>query len=178
MPSSRARPLAVASAVLSLLAAGTTSSAPSSHAPQPPRARSTACEDVHIFLARGWKEDYPGRQGVLVDAICAGTTTTSACGYEDVVFDDSATSSYGPAVYQGATASIAQITAYADACPDAQIVLSGYSEGAHALGDALAGGGGDYFGLVEGDVTGIASDTTSPGNKSEFSVACFSFSFI
>lgn len=181
MGSSRARPLGVASTILSL-AITTAIAASADDVSAAPRQPRSTCEDVHIFLARGWKEDYPGRQSVLVDAICAGeqgdqshsrsrsrrsSSDSDSCGYEDVLFDDSASSSYGPAVYAGATAAIAQITEYAGACPDARIVLSGYSEGAHALGDALAGGGGNFFGLVEDEVAGIASDTTSPGNKSE-----------
>lgn len=129
--------------------------------------KRVTCEDVHIFLARGWNEEYPGRQGVLVNAICAGQGTSS-CGYEDVIFDDSPSSVYGTAVYQGAVAGISQVTNYATDCPDAKIVLSGYSEGAHVLGDVLAGGGGEWFGSTEDDVTGFASVTTSPGNQSEF----------
>lgn len=131
--------------------------------------KRVTCEDVHIFLARGWNEDYPGRQGALVDAICAGqdTSSSSSCGYEDVIFDDSPSSVYGTAVYQGAVAGISQVNNYATECPDAKIVLSGYSEGAHVLGDVLAGGGGEWFGSTEDDVTGFASVTTSPGSQSE-----------
>lgn len=31
----------------------------------PAKRQDTACADVHIFLARGWNETYPGRQGKL-----------------------------------------------------------------------------------------------------------------
>lgn len=51
-----------------------------------PTARQTEdCEDVHIFLARGTGEDYPGRQISNVYAICNGTGDAS-CGYEDIQY--------------------------------------------------------------------------------------------
>lgn len=161
--------MAVASILLSLatttLATGTSSSL--WYSPGAQHLKRTTCEDVHIIIARGWMEPYPGRQGVLVDAICAGQSS-SACGYEDIIYDNSATSVYSTAVGQGAEAALSQVANYAEDCPDAQIVLSGYSEGAHVFGDALAGGGGDFFGTVEETITGFASDTTSPGSHSEF----------
>lgn len=128
--------------------------------------KRVTCEDVHIFLGRGWNEDYPGRQGALVDAICAGQDS-GACGYEDIIFDDSEGTVYGTAVYEGATAGISQVTDYAADCPDAKLVLSGYSEGAHVVGDVLAGGGGDFFDTTEDSVTGLASVSTTPGSQSE-----------
>lgn len=139
-------------------------------ATQHQKRATTTCEDVHIFLGRGWNEPYPGRQGVLVDAICAGQTS---CGYEDILFDDSPSSVYGTAVHEGAVAGVRQATNYAADCPDAQLVLSGYSEGAHVVGDVLAGGGGQWFDSTEDEVTGLASDTTSPGSQSESFIPLF-----
>lgn len=186
--------LGIASTLVTL-ATGTVVNSPAARAassslqfsPSSPQTRTTTtttthnnnnkrvtCEDVHIILARGWKEDYPGRQGVLVDAICAGQDS-SACGYEDVIFDDSENSVYGPAVYQGAVAGISQVTDYATDCPNAKIVISGYSEGAHVFGDVLAGGGGDWFGTQEGSVTGLGSDATSPGSQSKLDADPFCF---
>lgn len=118
-----------------------------------------------MFLARGNNEPYPGRQGVLVDAICSGL---SSCGYEDIMYDATLDSAYGPTVYQGAVNGIAQVTAYAEDCPDSQLVLSGYSEGAHVVGDILGGGGGDWWDTAEPLVTGLDSAARSPGNKSVF----------
>lgn len=32
----------------------------------------STCDDVHMFLARGNNEPYPGRQAALVEAVCDG----------------------------------------------------------------------------------------------------------
>lgn len=51
-----------------------------------PAARQTDnCDDVHLFLARGTGEDYPGRQISIVNAVCNGTGDAS-CGYEDIQY--------------------------------------------------------------------------------------------
>ena len=43
--------------------------------------RSGSCDDVHMFLARGNNEAYPGRQAALVEATCDGL---ASCGYENL----------------------------------------------------------------------------------------------
>ncbi|KAK8010221.1 carbohydrate esterase family 5 protein [Apiospora arundinis] len=40
--------------------------------------RQAACQAVHVFIARGSTEPYPGRQGALADAICAGVSGGAA----------------------------------------------------------------------------------------------------
>ena len=131
----------------------------------------SSCQTTHIFLARGFNEEYPGRQKVLVDAICSGLSS-SDCGYEDIVFDDMEGTVYGTAVHEGVTAGKSQVTAYARDCPDAKLVLSGYSLGAHVVGDMLGGNGGDFtmYETVEPEVDGFDSAETSPGShrKSTF----------
>lgn len=93
------------------------------------RQNGTAgCDDVHIFLARGTGEDYPGRQISVVTAICNGTGAAT-CGYEDVQYPASLLApEYCVSEGLGVTHGTAQIEAYASACPDAQLVLSGYSQ--------------------------------------------------
>ncbi|KAI0886542.1 carbohydrate esterase family 5 protein [Annulohypoxylon maeteangense] len=103
---------------------------------------SGTCTDTHIFLSRGNNEPYPGRQGKLVEAICSGL---SSCDYEDIAFDNALETEYCGAVEAGRKAGVAQITAYNKKCPDSQLVVSGYSQGAHVLGDILGGGGGTFF---------------------------------
>lgn len=123
------------------------------------------CQGTHIFLARGYNEKYPGRQKVLVNAICSGLSSDE-CGYEDILFDDMEGSVYGNAVYEGVTAGKSQITAYVKDCPDAKLVLSGYSLGAHVVGDMLGGNGGAFtiYDTVEPEVDGFDSAKASPGS--------------
>ncbi|PGH18244.1 hypothetical protein AJ79_00583 [Helicocarpus griseus UAMH5409] len=97
------------------------------------------CHSIHIFAARGSTEPYPGQQGVLINAICQ---KQSSCGYEDIgypaTFEDYCTSAA-----KGVSNGTSLITAYAKRCPDAKLVLTGYSQGAHVIGDILGGGGGN-----------------------------------
>lgn len=91
-------------------------------------AASATCDDVHIFLARGTGEDYPGRQISVVYAICNGTGS-AACGYEDVEYPATLlVPEYCTSEGLGVTHGTDQITEYAARCPDAQLVLSGYSQ--------------------------------------------------
>ncbi|KAI1441592.1 carbohydrate esterase family 5 protein [Annulohypoxylon stygium] len=121
-----------------------------------------SCTETHIFLSRGNNEPYPGRQGKLVDAICSGL---SSCDYEDIVFDNALETEYCGAVEAGRKAGVDQITAYAKKCPDAKLVVSGYSQGAHVMGDVLGGGGGTFFqGCTTPAAAGLDSGSV-PGNK-------------
>lgn len=83
------------------------------------------CDAVHIFLARGTSEEYPGRQISVVNATCNGL---SSCGYEDIQYPASFVPDYCTSVGVGVVNGTAQITAYATRCPNAQLVLSGYSQ--------------------------------------------------
>ncbi|KAF6828349.1 acetylxylan esterase precursor [Colletotrichum musicola] len=107
-----------------------------------------SCTDLHIFLARGWNEGYPGRQQSLVDATCNGL---SSCDYEDIQFDASNPRGYPDAVEQGRSSGVSQIKAYVQKCPNSKIALSGYSEGANVVGNVLADSGVDA--------------TSTPGNN-------------
>lgn len=106
-----------------------------------------SCTDVHIFLAKGWNEQYNDqRQTKLVDAICSDLGSNVSCDYEDIILNDLAGSDYCTAVTEGTGNGKQQITAYAAKCPNSKLVLSGYSEGADVVGDIMAGGGGTYDG--------------------------------
>lgn len=83
------------------------------------------CQAVHVFLARGTSEDYPGRQISVVNAVCNGI---SSCGYEDIQYPASFVPDYCTSVGEGVVNGTSQITAYAARCPNAQLVLSGYSQ--------------------------------------------------
>ncbi|VUC31143.1 unnamed protein product [Clonostachys rosea] len=121
----------------------------------------TNCTDVHIFLARGNNEPYPGRQSKLVAAICGGL---NSCDYEDIAYYNPFEAPYCQSVDEGASNGISQITAYNARCPDSKLVVSGYSQGAHVVGDVLGGGGGVYFqGCVQTPNDGLNPDK-APGN--------------
>lgn len=86
--------------------------------------RQTACQSVHIFVARGSTEPYPGTQSKIIDAVCQGV---SSCGYEDIgyaaTFENYCNSAQG-----GVTNGTALIKAYNARCPDSKLVLTGYSQ--------------------------------------------------
>lgn len=125
--------------------------------------RQTACQAVHVFIARGSTEHYPGRQGALADAICSGVS--GGCGYEDIQYP-ATFENYCASAGAGVKNGISQLTAYAQRCPNAKLVLTGYSQGGHVVGDILGGGGGNFQGCTQG-TTAALSPSTSPGNKSK-----------
>ena len=108
-----------------------------------PAKRQSPCTDIHIFLSKGWNEPYPGRQGALAGAICAGLPDVS-CDYEDILFSNTPEDDYCASVTEGNTNGVAQMNAYAERCPDSRLVLTGYSQGANVAGDILGGGGGRF----------------------------------
>ncbi|KAK8128674.1 hypothetical protein PG984_009782 [Apiospora sp. TS-2023a] len=126
--------------------------------------RQTACQSVHVFIARGSTEPYPGRQGALADAICSGVS--GGCGYEDIQYP-ATFENYCASAGAGVKNGLAQITAYAQRCPSAKLVLTGYSQGGHVVSDILGGGGGTFPGSPQctQGTTAALSPSTSPGNK-------------
>ncbi|SCO78504.1 related to acetylxylan esterase precursor [Fusarium oxysporum] len=124
--------------------------------------RQAPCQNVHIFLARGTDEPYPGRQSSLASAICSGLPS---CGYENINYPANF-NTYCTSIYAGITGGLSQITAYANRCPNSKIVLSGYSQGAQLIGDILGGGGGQSLGCTQQSNSAL-NPATSPGNKSK-----------
>jgi acetylxylan esterase len=127
--------------------------------------RDDSCTSVHIFLARGTGEPYPGRQSTLTSAICS---KLPSCDYEDIVYPASNVPSYCVSVQGGKMNGTAQILAYAERCPSSKLVLSGYSQGGQVVGDILGGGGGYLFNECEQPSSPELSRTTSAGDKSAF----------
>ncbi|RSL54495.1 hypothetical protein CEP51_014702 [Fusarium floridanum] len=124
--------------------------------------RDTDCKDVHIFLAKGNNEPYPGRQGKLAGAICSGL---DSCDYEDIQFYNPLEAPYCGSVFEGAKNGIQQITAYNKKCPDSKLVVSGYSQGGHVVGDVLGGGGGVFFQDCVQEPNKGLDPKTRPANK-------------
>ena len=112
-------------------------------APTELHARQDSCSDVHIFLAKGWNEPYPGRQGALAGAICYGL---DSCDYEDIIYENADGSDFCVAVSEGARNGLDQMNSYAARCPGSKLVLSGYSQGGFIVSNILGGGGGYFSG--------------------------------
>ncbi|KAK6842967.1 carbohydrate esterase family 5 protein [Apiospora arundinis] len=130
---------------------------------------TTTCSETHIFLGKGNNEPYPGRQGKLVSAICEGL---SSCDYEDIQMQNMLQDEYCGAVHEGSTNGVKQIIAYNKRCPDTKLVVSGYSQGAHVVGDIFGGGGGTYFnGCVEESTPNL--DINSPAGKQIAAILTF-----
>ncbi|KAK0384677.1 hypothetical protein NLU13_8763 [Sarocladium strictum] len=106
------------------------------------RLAGANCNDVHVFIAKGNNEPYPGRQGKLVSAICNGLEN---CDYEDIQFYNPLPAPYCQSVAEGARNGVDQIVEYNARCPDTKLVVSGYSQGGQVVGDVLGGGGGVLF---------------------------------
>lgn len=121
----------------------TAAKAPAASSVPLPPANAADCENVHIFLAKGWNEPYPGRQGALAGAICSGV---SSCGYEDIQFVNYNGTDFCAAVSEGAKNGLSQIKAYTAKCPSSKLVVSGYSQGAFVVSNMLGGSGGAFSG--------------------------------
>lgn len=111
--------------------------------------RTTECHPYHIFIARGTDEVKPGRLGNITSLVCDNLGGTSQCGWEDIdypaanryISDDSWCESAATGVKNGQ----AQMKEYVGRCPDAKLIMLGYSQGATVTQDLLGGGGGPLF---------------------------------
>ncbi|GKZ21626.1 hypothetical protein AbraIFM66951_005168 [Aspergillus brasiliensis] len=95
------------------------------------------CAKVHMMLARGTTESYPGLLGSLTDLVMDAIPDSD---YENIIYpatQEGSTPSYEEGIYNGT----AQLKAYTKACPESKVVLFGYSQGAMVVSDMLAGGG-------------------------------------
>ncbi|GAQ45821.1 hypothetical protein AtubIFM57143_006305 [Aspergillus tubingensis] len=95
------------------------------------------CAKVHMMLARGTTESYPGLLGSLTDLVMDAIPGSD---YENIIYpatQEGSTPSYEEGIYNGT----AQLKAYVKACPETKVVLFGYSQGAMVVSDMLAGGG-------------------------------------
>ncbi|KAJ4376339.1 hypothetical protein N0V83_001622 [Neocucurbitaria cava] len=110
---------------------------------------SSSCTPFHIFLSRGSDEPYPGRLGNITSEICATIGGTKACGFESIQYPAKSTA-WGVDVWcksaaKGAANGQAQMKAYSEKCPDAKLILLGFSQGGAVAQDVLGGGGGQVF---------------------------------
>jgi hypothetical protein len=129
---------------------------------------SADCSTYHVFITRGSDEPYPGRLGNLTSEICSGLDD---CSFESVEYPAKSTA-WGPSVWcdsagKGASAGQAQMKGYADKCPDAKLILLGFSQGGAVAQDILGGGGGKVF-ACEQDTNPAMDATTAPGSNGTY----------
>jgi hypothetical protein len=112
----------------------------------PPKLDAT-CADVVIFMARGNDAPYrDGRTFPFVESTCGKFTAEGkTCDYIDIQFDNTLGGDYCAQLAEGAANGVFQITAFNAKCPCTHIVVNGYSQGAHVVGDTLGGPGGCTF---------------------------------
>lgn len=85
---------------------------------------STACAPVHIIIARGTTESYPGTLSSLAELVTEANPGTD---YESVIYpatQETSTDSY----IIGRGASREQLTAYVERCPRSKVVVLAYSQ--------------------------------------------------
>jgi len=107
-------------------------------------APTTPFAPVHVIAARGSTEPPgPGITGLLVKRVQDASSQNVST--DSVVYPATLTN-YPSSSAQGTSSLIQQLSDRVKACPGQKIVLMGYSQGAHVLGDALGGGGGGALG--------------------------------
>ncbi|KAL9106303.1 MAG: hypothetical protein Q9227_008638 [Pyrenula ochraceoflavens] len=121
-----------------------------SASPLLPRA---SCPPIHVFGARETTASAGyGSAGTVVNSILSAHSgaTAEAIDYPACGGQSSCGSvSYGDSVQAGVKAVTSQVTSFAQQCPDAQIVLVGYSQGAQIIDDAMCGGGDTNQGITD-----------------------------
>ncbi|KAJ2933168.1 hypothetical protein H1R20_g3904, partial [Candolleomyces eurysporus] len=104
----------------------------------------TGCAAVHVIAGRASTEPSgPGIIGALVTQVqqqSSQTVSTSSVDYPATL------TNYASSSAQGTAATKTLLTNQVNRCPNQKIVLVGYSQGAHIVGDAVAGGGGGLLG--------------------------------
>jgi acetylxylan esterase len=113
---------------------------------------TTDCQTYHAFIARGSDSGYPGHLGPLIKLVCNNLTASDSettCGYENVVYPANSTAwgknAWCRSAGIGAKAGQDQMKEYAERCPEAKLIVLGFSQGASVAMDMLGGGGGDIF---------------------------------
>ncbi|KAI1304539.1 carbohydrate esterase family 5 protein [Xylaria venustula] len=100
--------------------------------------RRASCSSLHIFGAR--ETTAPpgfGTAGTVVNLVKGAYPAAST---ESVTYPAAGGSMYGASVAAGVRAVAAQTNSYFQSCPNATIVVIGYSQGAQIMDDAFCGG--------------------------------------
>jgi acetylxylan esterase len=102
-------------------------------------SRQQSCPNVHVFGAR--ETTVPqgfGSSGPVVDMIVAANPGATK---EQIFYPATGGNTYGASAQAGVIAVTSQVTNFSTQCPETQIVLVGYSQGAQIMDDAMCGGG-------------------------------------
>lgn len=127
------------------------------------KLNTTTCQTYHIFTARGSNAKKPGHSGELIRQIC---TELGDCNFEDIDFPArGGGNGWCDSAQKGAANGAAQLRSYSERCPDSNLIVVGFSQGASVSLDYL-GGGGDVqvFGCNQSSNPGL-DRSTSPGSK-------------
>ncbi|KAG6261892.1 hypothetical protein E4U49_003536 [Claviceps purpurea] len=99
--------------------------------------KSPACLPVHMMAARGSLE--ASGTGILQSLVQEISKRHPSSTVEPIDYP-AGMEDYDVSVTAGTQAVKKQITSYVERCPKSQVVLLGFSQGAHITGDALCGG--------------------------------------
>jgi acetylxylan esterase len=97
------------------------------------------CPDAHIIVTRASTEA-PG-EGIIGSLATAVTRASKQKITVEATDYPASLSPYPPSVAAGTRALTTELTDEATNCPSTKIVMMGYSQGAHVIGDVLAGTG-------------------------------------
>ncbi|KAF2870655.1 cutinase-domain-containing protein [Massariosphaeria phaeospora] len=128
--------------------------------------QTSTCHPYHIFIARGSNSPRPGHAGELMRQICTSLGGNETCGYEDIEYP-AKSGANGPgewckSAHAGTIAAQAQLANYTERCPESQMVLLGFSQGASVTLDSLGGGGGvQVFGCEQPENEGLSRQSAA-----------------
>ena len=105
----------------------------------PITGRQSECSPIHIIAARASTE--PAGEGII-GGVADGIVESNSDVSREAVDYPAKLIPYDSSSQEGTEALTEQLTAYTSDCPDSKVVLLGYSQGAHIIGDVLCGGGG------------------------------------
>ncbi len=100
----------------------------------------TECAPLHILIARASFE--PRGEGLLLPSLANLIVQANPGTTREAVDYPASVTPYSGSSAKGTKAVTQQLTDYVVRCPQSKVVLLGYSQGAHIIGDSLCGGGG------------------------------------
>jgi hypothetical protein len=116
---------------------------------------SGGCAQVSIITARASTEAAgEGITGALVTQVVNASTQTVS---RAAVSYPATLNNYANSSLQGINALKTQLTNLVNSCPNTKVVLMGYSQGAHVVGDVLGGGQGGSLGATTAPVASSIS---------------------